>query len=242
MFDIDKWQEIFQAISKNKVRTFATAFGVFWGILMLILLLGAGQGLQNGVQSSMLLDATNSIWFIPTRTSMSYKGMPSGRTYQLNEDDLAAVGNEIEGIDFMSPENFLRGDYRVNYKDRSGGFTVFGASSDYFGIKVTQKVINGRSLNQFDDLEKRKVCLVGNHVIDALFPEDVDPVGEYLEVKGSSFKVVGVFKFESSAGMDPGTTNLYSIQYLPASVQPWQICHPFCSHYRRRCLRKRVGK
>ena len=83
MFNIDQWQEILQAIRANKVRTFATAFGVFWGILMLILLLGAGQGLQNGVQQSMLLDAINSIWIIPARTSMSYQGMPAGREHHV---------------------------------------------------------------------------------------------------------------------------------------------------------------
>ena len=103
MFDLDKWQEIFETIRKNKIRTFATAFGVFWGILMLILLLGAGQGLQNGVERSMLLDATNSIWVIPTNTSMSYEGMPAGRRHPFAEADLEAVHDHIEGIDLCDP-------------------------------------------------------------------------------------------------------------------------------------------
>jgi len=202
MFDFDKWQEIFDAIRHNKVRTFATAFGVFWGILMLILLLGAGQGLQNGVRSSMLLDATNSIWVIPSRTSMSYQGMPAGRSYTLYEDDLEAVDNEIQGVEFLSPENWLRGDYIIRYKTNSSRFTIFGASSDYFEIKVSQKTVSGRSLNKLDDIEKRKVCIIGERVAESLFPADVDPVGEYITVRGLSFRVVGVFSFDSSAGMD----------------------------------------
>ncbi|MEP0366573.1 MAG: ABC transporter permease [Cyclobacteriaceae bacterium] len=202
MFDLDKWQEIFQAIAKNKMRTFATAFGVFWGILMLILLLGAGQGLQNGVQQSMLLDAINSIWVIPARTSMSYDGMPAGRQHPLQEEDLQSVDSEISGIEFMSPENWIQGNYIVKYKNRGSAFGVYGTYSDYFDIKVTQKLISGRALNKLDDKEKRKVCYIGNRVAESIFPEGVDPVGEYLDIKGSVFRVVGVFKFESSNGMD----------------------------------------
>ncbi len=202
MFDIDKWQEIFQAIQKNKTRTFATAFGVFWGILMLILLLGAGQGLQNGVERSMLLDAINSIWIIPARTSISYDGMPSGREHPFQEEDLESVKKESEGIEFLSPENWIQGSYTVKYKNRTGAYGVYGAYSDYFDIKVTQKTTSGRTLNKLDDKEKRKVCLIGNRVVESLFPPGVDPVGEYLDIKGSMFRVVGVFKFESSNGMD----------------------------------------
>lgn len=154
MFDLDKWQEIFQTIAKNKVRTFATAFGVFWGILMLILLLGAGQGLQNGVQQSMLLDAINSIWVIPARTSMSYEGMPAGRQHPFQEEDLESVFTEVSGIEFMSPENWLMGNYIVKYKNRGSAFGVYGTKSDYFDIKVTMKIQSGRSLNLLDDREK----------------------------------------------------------------------------------------
>lgn len=202
MFDLDKWQEIFQTIAKNKVRTFATAFGVFWGILMLILLLGAGQGLQNGVQQSMLLDAINSIWVIPARTSISYEGMPAGRQHPFQEEDLESVFTEVSGIEFMSPENWLMGNYIVKYKNRGSAFGVYGTKSDYFDIKVTMKIQSGRSLNLLDDREKRKVCYIGNRVAESIFPEGIDPVGEYLDIKGSMFRVVGVFKFEASNGMD----------------------------------------
>lgn len=202
MFDLDKWQEIFQAIAKNKVRTFATAFGVFWGILMLILLLGAGQGLQNGVQQSMLLDAINSIWVIPTRTSISYEGMPSGRQHPFQEGDLESVRTEVPGIEFMSPENWMQGSYIVKYKNRGSAFGVYGTRSDYFDIKVTMKITSGRQLNKLDDREKRKVCYIGSRVAESIFPAGVDPVGEYLDIKGSMFRVVGVFSFEASNGMD----------------------------------------
>ncbi|WP_421873878.1 ABC transporter permease [Marinoscillum sp.] len=213
MFDLDKWQEIFQAIAKNKMRTFATAFGVFWGILMLILLLGAGQGLQNGVQHSMLLDAINSIWVIPTRTSMSYEGMPSGRQHPLQEEDLESVDSEIGGIEFMSPENWMQGSYLVKYKNRGSAFGVYGTKSDYFDIKVTMKVSGGRALNLLDDREKRKVCYIGSRIVESLFPEGVDPVGQYLDIKGSMFKVVGTFEFEASNQMDQA-----SRVYIPFST------------------------
>jgi len=202
VFSIDQWQEILQAIRANKVRTFATAFGVFWGILMLILLLGAGQGLQNGIQRSMLLDAINSIWIIPSRTSMPYQGMPAGREHPFIEEDLDSVSENIQGIDLMSAENRLMGQYDVQYNNRSTNFEVFGAGSEYFGIKVTQKVTNGRSINPLDDREGRKVALIGNRVAEIVFPPGIDPVGEYLQIKDINFRVVGVFRFESSAGMD----------------------------------------
>ncbi len=199
MFSLDQWQEILQAIQANKIRTFATAFGVFWGILMLILLLGAGQGLQNGVQQNMLLDAINSIWIIPSRTSMAYQGMPAGRQHPFFEDDLDSVEENIEGIDLMSPENQLMGEFEVKYGNRSTSFPVFGADSEYFGIKVTQKVTNGRSINPLDDRERLMVALIGNKAAEVIFAEGVDPVGEYLQIKDVNFRVIGVFSFESSA-------------------------------------------
>ena len=198
MFDTDKWEEIFSTLQKNKLRTALTAFGVFWGILMLIILLGAGQGLQNGVAKSMLLDATNSIWFFTGRTSIPYKGMPPGRTLQFTEEDLSALKENIEGIQIMSPENWLQGNYHVSYNGKSSPFIVYGANQDYFPIKVTFKYTHGRPINLNDNLEGRKVCNIGNRVSEVLFGEE-DPIGKYIRVKDVHFKVVGVFNFEGNA-------------------------------------------
>jgi putative ABC transport system permease protein len=202
MFSLDNWQEVFAAIYTNKLRTFATAFGVFWGILMLVILLGAGQGLQNGVERTMLLDAVNSIWISPARTSIPYQGMPAGRQHPLNEEDLAAISDNVSGIELMSPENRLEGEFDVRYSNRAINFPVFGADSEYFAIKVTQEVINGRSINPFDDRGRRKVALIGNKVAEALFPDGMDPVGEFIEIRDASFLVVGVFEFDGAGGMD----------------------------------------
>ena len=198
MFDIDKWEEIFNTLQKNKLRTALTAFGVFWGILMLIILLGAGQGLQNGVAKSMLLDATNSIWFFTGRTSIPYKGMPPGRALQFTEEDLKAIKENIRGIEIMSPENWLSGNYSVSYNKQASQFTVYGAGEDYFPIKVTFKYINGRAINYNDNVEGRKVCNIGDRVSEVLFG-DVDPIGKYIRVKDVHFKVVGVYHFDGTA-------------------------------------------
>lgn len=202
MFNLDQWQEIFHAIASNKLRTFATAFGVFWGILMLILLLGMGEGLHKGLQRTMLLDAANSIWISPWRTSMAYEGMPAARRLGFVEDDLASVEQHIPGIDLMSPENQLMGDYEVRFRGGGTSFRVFGADSDYFAIKVSQKTIHGRSINRLDDQHRRKVCIIGEKAAEVIFPEDVNPIGQYIEIQNVSFQVVGVFSFEASSGMD----------------------------------------
>ncbi len=196
MFDLDKWQEIFSTIRKNKLRTAATAFSVFWGILMLVTLLGAGQGLQNGVQQRMLLDATNSIWFFTGSTTMPYKGMPPGRPLQFSEADLKAIEENIDGIEVMSPENFLFGNFMVRHGKKGASFGIFGAEQDYFVIKVTQKYIAGRKLNWMDDVSARKICVIGDRVAEVLFEPDEDPVGKYIDIRGSHFRVVGVYRFE----------------------------------------------
>ena len=197
MFDLDKWEEIFNTLQKNKLRTALTAFGVFWGILMLIILLGAGQGLQNGLAKSMLLDATNSIWFFTGRTSIPYKGMPPGRALQFTEEDLKAIEENIAGIEIMSPENWLSGNYMASYKGQASPFTVYGADEDYFPIKVTFNYIKGRPMNQNDNIEGRKVCNIGSRVSEVLFGDE-DPIGKYIRVKDVHFKVVGVYHFDGN--------------------------------------------
>lgn len=200
MFDLDKWQEIFSIIRKHKMRTMATAFGVFWGILMLIILLGAGQGLQNGVMKDMVLDATNSIWFFTGRTSLPYNGMQPGRRLEFSEEDLKAVEDHIEGVEFIAPENWLMGDFNIIRGNKSAPFMVLGAGKDYFNIKVHQQYLAGRKLNFNDNLASRKVCVIGDRVSEVLFEKGEDPIGQYINIKGVLVKVVGLFHDEGWGG------------------------------------------
>lgn len=200
MFDRDKWQEILITIRQNKWRTLATAFGVFWGILMLVLLLGAGQGMQNGVVSSMILDATNSIWFFTGRTSLPYKGLPPGRALEFAEEDLQYIGDNVEGVEYIAPENWLMGNFNIVRGAKSSPFMVLGAGKDYFKIKIYQDYLAGRKLNFNDNLEARKVCVIGDRVADVLFEKGESPIGQEILIKGSVFTVVGLFHDEGWGG------------------------------------------
>lgn len=200
MFDRDKWQEIFETIQKNKWRTLATAFGVFWGILMLVLLLGAGQGLQNGVVSNMILDSTNSIWFFTDRTSLPYKGLPPGRILEFTEEDLGYIKKNVPGIEYISPENGAFGNYTITYGKKASSFQVLGTGEDYFNIKIYQQYVAGRKLNLNDNIESRKVCVIGDRVAEVLFGPGEDPIGKEVFIKETAFKVVGVFHDEGWGG------------------------------------------
>lgn len=195
--NLDSWQEIFFTIRKNKLRTILTAFGVFWGILMLILLLGAGKGLQRGAEAGFSSDVRDAIWVGARRTAVPYKGLAAPRQIQLTIDDVEAIYSQLPGVEFVSAEaamgSFRQGDIYVTYKNRSGSFGVFGTAKDYFKIKSQQDYDQGRRLSGFDIDENRKVAVIGTRVADTLFPKTVDPVGEYINISGVPFRVVGVF-------------------------------------------------
>lgn len=192
----DGLQEILYSLQRNKLRTALTAFGVFWGIFMLALLLGSGVGLQRGIEKSFSSDLRTSIWISAFTTAVPYKGLAMGRKVQFTESDLVAIRREIPGIDLVSGENPLgsarQADIRVTYEKNSGSFGVFGVAEGYFKIKRYQDYRMGRRLNDLDDRERRKVVVIGTRVKDRLFGER-NPLGEQIVVNGVSFKVVGVF-------------------------------------------------
>jgi len=200
---IDALQEILFGLSHNKLRTFLTGFGVFWGIFMLILLLGAGKGMQNGVEQMFTSDAQNSVWIFARKTSIPYAGLSTGREIRFTQADLDAIEREIPEILYLSAENplgsFSQADILVKSKDRSENYGVFGVGGDYFKIKAKQELLEGRKLNGLDQDEVRKVATIGSVVAENLFPGE-DPVGQTIEINKISFTVVGVFHDEGENG------------------------------------------
>ena len=176
LFDKDRWIEIWVTITRNKVRSLLTCFGVFWGILMLIILLGSGTGLKNAVLGETEGFTTNSFFCFSDRTSLPYK---------------------VEGIDQIAPMIFgASGDKNVVNGQKSGTYHVKGITPAYFGIE-SLNVLFGRKLNQIDERERRKVCVIGEDVNKALF-QNGNPCGKYVRVNGLYYQVVGVVKAKSS--------------------------------------------
>lgn len=195
----DGLQEIFFTLRQNKLRTLLTAFGVFWGIFMLILLLGAGRGMQNGVMSEFGSDVLDFIIVFPGSTSIAYKGMGLGRNIELTEADAQTIKQQIKGIRFISSENSL-GNGSITYGDKSGNFDIRGIPDEYFQIKEDVPFNIGRKLNPFDQLEVRKVAIIGTSVAERIFGKDVNPVGKDIRVKGVVMKITGVFYDKGNRG------------------------------------------
>lgn len=214
MFDYDKWQEIFSAIRKNKLRTALTMFGVFWGIFMLVLLLGSGNGLKNGVIRGFSEWATNSGFIWSNRTTKAYQGMQPGRYIPFNNEDRVAIIREVEGLQYLAPRNNLwrpsEGN-NVMRNEKAGSFNIFGDYPEYQHVQKVD-VYSGRHLNYFDVNEKRKVCVIGDNVKTVLFKPGEEPLGEYIRIMGVYFKVIGVFKSMRSG--EQGDRDIQTI-YLP---------------------------
>jgi putative ABC transport system permease protein len=193
MFDIERWKEIWFVLTQNKVRTILTAFGVFWGILMLVLMMGSGNGLRNGVKSEFGNFATNSLFVWAQTTSKPYKGYKPGRYPQLTNEDAEAIRRNVPEIEYFAPRNQL-GGYRegnnVTRKNKAGTFTVTGDYPEYFKIDK-KKLKYGRLINHIDIKENRKVCVIGPRVREILFEPDENPLGEWIKIQGVYFQVVG---------------------------------------------------
>jgi putative ABC transport system permease protein len=195
--DYDKWQEIMIVVKKNKLRTFFTAFGVFWGIFLLVVMMGSGNGLRNSALEGFGNMATNSFFMWTQRTTMPYKGFQRGRFYNFRNDDAVAIKQNIPEVDVVAPR-LQAGGYRSTSNniirgDRSGSFSVVGDTPEAFDI-MPMNVTEGRLINQMDLQENRKVVVIGDRVVQEMFKKDERPIGEYLQIQGVYFKVVGVVK------------------------------------------------
>lgn len=195
MFDSDKWQEIFSSLKKNKLRTALTAFGVFWGIFMLIIMLASGKGLENGVIKNFGGSATNSIFIWTQSTSIPYAGFPKGRYFRMQNEDIPILRAEVPEIEYLAPRNQLRGyqgGNNVSFNSKSGNFSVMGDYPDIYHV-TPMDMLQGRFINKNDIDDKRKVVVIGTNVRDVLFGNE-DPINKNVKINGVYFKVVGVWK------------------------------------------------
>ncbi len=200
MFDLDKWQEIFASLRKNWLRSTLTAISVAWGIFILIILLGSGKALQNGVDQIFSDDAINSIWLRSGRTSNPYKGMQPGRSIQFTNEDKDLLKKQVKGVEYISGRFYIGGSLTVNYGPNYGSFDIRCVSPDYKHLENIA-VEEGRFINEKDSREFRKVACIGFPVQKELF-KDEPAIGKYFYINGVAFKVVGLFSDVGSPGED----------------------------------------
>ncbi len=187
------------------MRSFMTAFGVFWGILMLILMSGAGKALENGVLDGVRAFATNSAFFWTERTSVPYAGFQRGRRWEYDNSDIQYIRDNVKEIEYLTPRLFgwQQGGNNTVRGERTGAFSVYGDYPDYFNIDRWTPA-KGRLINQIDILHQRKVCNIGERVAEVMFEKDEDPIGQYLKISGVYFQVVGVIHAETRINIGDG--------------------------------------
>jgi len=197
IFDSDSWQEIFGSIRKSKLRTAITIIGVLWGIFLFITLLGAARGMENGFDKEFSNLATNSIFLWAQQTSMPNKGFQRGRQLRLKIQDVEAIRRQVPEIAFVVPRD-VQGVFggppaQIKRKTNSKTYKLFG---DYPTLDNVNKVkiLDGRFINVSDIDNEKKVCIIGEKIVDELFEKDEKPVGDYVEINGSFFQIVGTYK------------------------------------------------
>ena len=211
-FDPDRWNEIWQTISRNRRRSVMTALSVFWGIFMLTVLLGAGAGLERLLARQIGAMSTNLVLMQSNRTSVPYKGMTSDRQWNLETEDVAAV-KQLPDVRSAAGVNW-GGSHPCSRQGRKGDYGVMGHTPDYQLINP-EKIIYGRYINEIDIQRKRKVCVIGTQVWKDLFPGGEDPTGQMIRMGGAYFTVVGVQQRQSSM---VSFSNVERTVVLPATL------------------------
>lgn len=202
MFDRDRWNEVLLTLRRNKLRSFLTMLGVSWGIFMLVVMLGMGNGLKHAVMEGFDGFASNCafIWTMPT--TKPYDGFQHGRRFYFDNEDTRIIRDQVDGIQLCSPELQLggwQGGNNVNYKSKTAAFSIYGAEPEVIQVEAVI-VKRGRFLNHADLAEERKICVIGKEVVNLLFEKE-DPLGKYLRVNGVYFQVVGIMAKKGSAQM-----------------------------------------
>lgn len=208
MFDFDNLREIFSTIKKNKLRTFLTGFSVAWGIFMLIVLLGAGNGLRNGIMYNFKNMSANKVSVWPGRSTMPYKGMPTNRSVRFKDSDLEALKRELPEIDMINAVVYHTDT--ISYGEEYGTYSmraVFPAHAIIDNLEMP--IGSGRFINAVDLKEKRKVIVISPRMKEVLFRKE-DPLGKHVNAGNVTYQVIGVYKDENNSNDAPS--------YIPFST------------------------
>ena len=212
--DLDSYREILDTLTRNKSRSFLTGFGVFWGVFMLVALIGGGNGMKEMLNQNFEGFATNSamVWAQPT--TKAYKGFRKGRMWEMNYKDVERLRQRIPELDVISPVLFSNGG-TAYYGDRKSTVGVNGVQPDYQRVNEP-KIRYGRFLNEMDLAQKRKVCVIGKKTYKDLFPGGGDPCGRFIRVDSIYYQIVGVDYNVSNInfGGEAGTTMLLPITLM----------------------------
>ncbi|MGD1972175.1 MAG: ABC transporter permease [Desulfobacterales bacterium] len=209
LFDTDKLQEIYSTIHRNKLRTLLTGFSVSWGIFMLIILLGSGTGIENGVKAEFKNFATNSIWVRSGQTSKPYKGLQPGRHIQFTNKDYEQIKSSVAGIEHITARFYLWDKNLVTYKKEYGAFNIIAGHPEDRYLEKTI-LAEGRLINKIDIEQFRKIATIGTQIQEQLFGKE-SAIGKYININGVAFKVVGVH-------FDEGSERPLRWIYLPIST------------------------
>lgn len=207
IFDIDSWHEIWVAITRNKLRSTLTGFGVFGGIFILIILLGIGNGFESGIKKNFEGFASNSCFFFSRLTGEAYKGYRKGRSWDINNRDLLLIREKAHAVDQISPLIWGdRSDKNVVKGEKSGTYQVMGCYPAYFVIQA-QYLDYGRTFNEIDIKNNRKVCVIGREVYETIFKKGENPIGQYIRANGIYFQVIGVINPKSKVSIGADVPN-----------------------------------
>ncbi len=209
MFDIERWQEIFETLSKNKLRTFLTGLSVASGIFILVILLGFGNGIENGVTSQFQSDATNLITVSSGVTTKEYKGLNPGRYIQMKNDNFNKISRQYENQIEHQTTMYALWQAPITYKNETVNYRVRGVMPGHQFIENAD-ISTGRFINQSDFDASKKVAVIGHKMQVDLFKED-DPINKNILISGVNFKVIGVF-------YDPGGDREEQQAYIPVST------------------------
>ncbi len=210
MFDVERWQEIFETISKNKLRTFLTGLSVASGIFILVILLGIGEGMQNGISKQFERNAANILYVFTGVTSKEYKGLNPGRQIVMKNDDFSYISSKYQDDLEYKSSIFRIWSGLITFKNESGAYRVEGVWPDYQFLE-NAGMTEGRYINYKDQENFEKVVVISEKIKSDLFKNGENPIGEYIQISNINFKVIGVYT-------DPGGEREETRVFLPIST------------------------